>query len=431
MKSETTVALAGKRICLVSSGHIGSNPRLVKEADALHEAGARVHVIALDVTSIEHVQQRDRSVIESAPWSCERVSTGGTWARKSRGFAGRIGKALYRAGLDQPAVLHRAYHPMIAQLGSAAAHTPADLYIAHNLAALPAAARAARHHGARLGFDAEDFHSGQLDDSPQAEFERRLTLKLERAYLPQCEHLTAASPGIARAYAQACDVLPPTVVLNVFRKTEAPRQPTPRGTACTGPSLYWFSQTVGPDRGLETVVRALALSAARPTLFIRGSVVPGYEARLKALAAEKGVAERIVLLPPALPGEMVALASNYDIGIASEPGHTTNNRIALSNKLFTYLLAGVPVLASDTEAQVEIAGQLPDAIFTYPKDKADQLARQIDRLCLHQESLAQARHSAWQLGQQRYHWDAEKQHLLAAVASALQAPIRSGGRATR
>jgi glycosyltransferase involved in cell wall biosynthesis len=431
MRPETGTALAGKRICLVSSGHIGSNPRLVKEADALHEAGARVHVIALDITRVEHVQQRDRAIIESAPWSCDRVSAGGTLARKSRSLAGRIGKALYRLGLRQPAVLHWAYHPMIAPLGATAARTAADLYIAHNLAALPAAARAAKQHGARLGFDAEDFHSGQLSESPQADLERRLTRALENAYLPQCEHLTAASPGIARAYARACGVPQPEVVLNVFPKIEAPQQPTPRGSACSKPSLYWFSQTVGPDRGLETVVRALALSTARPTLFIRGSVVPGYEALLKALAAEQGVADRIVLLPPALPGKMIELAASYDIGIASEPGHTANNRIALSNKLFTFMLAGLPVLASDTEAQAEIARVSQGAVFIYPKNMADQLARQIDRLCLQPAALSRARHSAWQKGQQRYNWDAEKQHLLEAVVSALQAPMRDRGKASQ
>jgi hypothetical protein len=37
-----------KRICLVSPSH--SNPRLVKEADALHEAGYAVRVVAGDAT---------------------------------------------------------------------------------------------------------------------------------------------------------------------------------------------------------------------------------------------------------------------------------------------------------------------------------------------------------------------------------------------
>ena len=34
------------RICLISPSHVASNPRLVKEADALHAAGYDVHVVA-------------------------------------------------------------------------------------------------------------------------------------------------------------------------------------------------------------------------------------------------------------------------------------------------------------------------------------------------------------------------------------------------
>ena len=45
-----------ERICLVSPGHLSSNPRLVKEADALHEAGYAVRVVAGDVTpSVRHL----------------------------------------------------------------------------------------------------------------------------------------------------------------------------------------------------------------------------------------------------------------------------------------------------------------------------------------------------------------------------------------
>ena len=54
-----------------------------------------------------------------------------------------------------------AYGGPVAGLHAAACAVPADLYIAHYVAALPAAGAAAQRHGALLGFDAEDFHSGE------------------------------------------------------------------------------------------------------------------------------------------------------------------------------------------------------------------------------------------------------------------------------
>ena len=45
------------------------------------------------------------------------------------------------------------------------------------------------------------------------------------------------------------------------------------------------------------------------------------------------------------------LAAAEDIGLAAEPGFSANNRLAASNKLFTYMAAGCAILASDTPGQ--------------------------------------------------------------------------------
>src|SRR5262249_14385196 len=51
------------RICLITPGHLSMNPRLVKEADALTEAGYDVVVIAADFSEWGHyadMEFRDR-----------------------------------------------------------------------------------------------------------------------------------------------------------------------------------------------------------------------------------------------------------------------------------------------------------------------------------------------------------------------------------
>src|SRR5690606_9969032 len=118
--------------------------------------------------------------------------------------------------------------------------------------------------------------------------------------------------------------------------------------------------------------------------------------------------DRLRFLPPAVPGKMVRLATEYDIGLASEPGHSLNNRLALSNKLFTYLLAGIPTLVSDTTAQAEIAAEMSGAVFVYPQRDAQALAATMDDLLLSPPMLAQAREAAWQYAQQRFNWDLEQ-----------------------
>ena len=399
--------LAGKVICLVTSGNVGSNPRIVKEADALHAAGATVHVIAMSAPQLLHVQQRDDAVVDGAAWASTRVATGGQVGRYARAALNRIALLGFKLGLNVTPVILWAYNPRIGDLSRVACATPADMYIAHNLAALPAAWQAAQRYQARLGFDAEDFHSGELTDIPENELKRALICTLERRYLPDCDYLTAAAPGIARAYAKAYALKEPSVILNVFPRAEAPGYVTAKGTSLQNASLYWFSQTIGPDRGLETVVKAIALSASRPALYLRGSLVNGYKEKLEALAHQHGISKHLFFLAPAKPTEMARLAAQYDVGIASEVDTTLNRDICLTNKIFTYLLAGIPILASSTTAQVEIANDLNNAMWCYHQNDSQSLAVLIDKLLCSDEGLAQARLNAFSHGQKKFNWDIE------------------------
>jgi hypothetical protein len=48
-------------ICLVSPGHVGSNPRLVKEADALTAVGYNVRAVAVNLDEMK--RRSDQALI--------------------------------------------------------------------------------------------------------------------------------------------------------------------------------------------------------------------------------------------------------------------------------------------------------------------------------------------------------------------------------
>lgn len=401
----------------MTPGHLSSNPRIVKEADALAESGYEVHVV--HGRSFEWGDEADRDFV-ARPWRSYKVAFG-PMAGRFRHFVQSIRRrAAWLAYRRWGAFAELAYHAAIPALARAACAIPADLYIAHNLAALPAASAAARVHGAKLGFDAEDFHSGELADIPENASLVKLTRDIERRYLPSCNYLTAASPGIARAYAEACGVRQPVVILNVFSRAEAPPEATPRGSAKPSPSLYWFSQTIGPGRGLETVIEALALSRSRPTLFLRGHPAPRYAQHLVGNAKQLGIFDQIRMLPPARPQEMIRLASEYDVGIASEPGNPTNNNLAISNKIFCYLLSGIPVVASDTMGQVEFSRRVGFPIFLYRRDCPRSLAAAIDHLLENPQRLLIARRAALETARSRYCWEYEKTVFISLIGETLK-----------
>ena len=130
------------RICIVTPGALGSNPRVVKEAQALHEGGNDVTVIATRTLAL--VDRRDEAVLAAAPWRAQRLdfsARGGAWrlrraVQEVRALAFSMTKWADFAG--------RASSAFTGPLTGAAKRVPADLYIAHYPAALPAAAIAAR-----------------------------------------------------------------------------------------------------------------------------------------------------------------------------------------------------------------------------------------------------------------------------------------------
>lgn len=407
-----------RRVCIVSPGNLASNPRLVKEADALYEAGYDVTAVACDYT--DALRPFDDRIIAGVPWSVRRVRRP-RGSRYSNRAAVLLARALSTTGRSVPVSLAAtAYGGPVSALRRATCAVPADLYIAHYVAALPAAAEAARRHGAMMAFDAEDFHSGEGTEGPFEKFRMKMAETVEAACIPRCAYVTAASPLIGKAYAARYGVMT-TTVLNVFpldMAVAAGGAETVQSGRSDTLSAYWFSQTIGLDRGLQPFLQAMSLAKTYVTLDVRGGNRWGHGDSLLALARDLGIADRVNLLPMASPDDMVRLAASYDLGLSLETDVTENRRLCLTNKIFTYLLAGVPTMMSDTPAQRALSADLGAAAVLVSLADPEGMARALDALAGSPDILEQAKATATRLGLARYNWGVEKNALIRAVASA-------------
>ncbi len=394
------------RVCLVTPGHLSSTPRLVKEADALHAAGFKVRVVAAD--HFAAVRPLDESILARTAWHCDRVTLGPRPAYLARRFIQELARRLTR---PSPRLALWAHQPLAFRLAAAAAREPADLYLGHCLAGLAAAGLAAARRGARLGFDAEDFHRNENSDTPSPDL-----AVLEEHWVPRCRHLTAASPLIAEAYSDACGVPVPPVVLNVFPLAEAPATmppPPPR------PSLYWFSQTVGPGRGLEALVDVLARLRTACDLNLRGLPSGDFPEKLTARARAAGFRGEVNFLPLAQPATMLPLAAAHTLGLSLEQSTPRNRDLCLTNKIFTYLLSGIPVLLTPTAAQRRLAPDLGAAALALDFSDPVAAADTLDGWLGSPSRLASAANHARHLGRSRYNWDHEQAVFLQTVRTAL------------
>lgn len=410
----------GRRICIVGSGNLAWNPRLLKEAEALHEAGYDVTTVACDYT--KELKDLDDEVAARVPWKVVRVPR----PADERGIAivaGWLARLVAATGAAvSPGLAARACGGPISSLRRAASAVSADLYIAHYTASLAAVAPVARRRGVLLGFDAEDFHSGEGAGGADDDFRMKMVATMERGILPSCAYVTAAAPLIAKAYADRYRIAT-TTVLNVFPLAMAPAEPAadPMPGAPAQLRAYWFSQTIGLDRGLQPFLQAMARTRSLVTLDIRGGNQWGGGDRLMEIARDLGVADRVSILQKAPPDEMVTLAAAYDVGLSLETAGTESHQICLGNKIFTYLLAGVPVMMSDTRAQRELAPALGASAMVVPLSDPVAIAAALDELGEAPARLAEAKRTAWRLGRERYNWEVEKETLVKTVDLAFAA----------
>lgn len=403
-----------KRVTFITTGQPTTNPRLVKEAECLIELGYQVKVIYCFYQP--WAQRFDEELISKHPGVF--ISCGGDPVNDKKTYLRtrvrqKICNILFKY-LNLPGVAENAISRTHAEALSNAKTIPTDIFVAHNLGALPAAVLAAKVMGVKVGYDAEDMHSAQYTSDNDPGY--RLNKYIEERYFGSTDYFSAASPLIAECYAKSYPYLAPVVINNVFPKIQLNiRQHYDHGKSLR---LFWFSQTIGPDRGLELVVNAMAKAAGRIELNLMGYCSDEYRSAFLALARECGLNDSSVQFhDPVAPDELFSFATTFDIGIASETASTVNRDICLTNKIFTYLQCGLVVIASDTRAQALFLQQYPDTGSLYLKTNESSLVEALDHYLKNPDELYRVRLANYQLGQTTLNWENERTKFVNLIES--------------
>ena len=398
---------SGKRVLLITSGQPSLNPRLVKEADALSNAGFSVTVLYAYWNSWG--TKYDDTLLATRKWTAKRIGGSPTRGRFAYAISSLIFKISKATGHRALAVsgLSRASYLL---LGAAKKHK-ADIYIAHNLGALPAVVIAAKKYKKPCGFDAEDFHRNETTDDPIDGNVIRIT-SIENKYLPQINYFTASSPQIAERYNKLYPGLKPVIILNVFDTVDS----IPHRLG--GPlRLFWFSQTIGANRGLEDAVSALKiLNDPGIELHLLGNRSAFAKPFTDGLAAA-GV--NVVFHDPIPPDDVLKFATQFDIGLALENRTPLNRDLCLTNKIFTYLQAGLGIVATETTAQAAFMEENPAIGSTYANKDVDTLMQILTDYRQYPEKLLACKQASLKLAHEKYNWEKESKKFLDLVKQTL------------
>ncbi|GAB3195575.1 glycosyltransferase involved in cell wall biosynthesis [Pontibacter aydingkolensis] len=404
-------------IVLVSSGQPSANPRLVKEAVALNDDGYNVTVIYVPISP--WADEFDEELFRTHP-TIKFIQAGyhiesQRWSYKWSRFRRKLLVALYKITGDKFNIADYSTALFGQELLKEAIKQKADLYVAHNLAALPAAVKAARLNAAKVGFDAEDFHREEFNSSG---VEKTLTIQIENKYFPHLDYLSVASPLIGKAYAEIFPELNPLIINNVF---SAKVNPPIASNGSSTLRLFWFSQSIGRGRGIETIIKAMGiLNDVSISLTLLGNISAEMKSYLLKIADEAAApSSYITFNPPVAEAEIFKIASQHDIGVGGEIPSCLNREFCLTNKIFTYLLAGNALVLSDTQAQKKFLEDYPAVGSIFRSEEPESLAYVLRQYANEPDLLVTHRMNAREIALNELNWEKEKEKFIDKVVSVL------------
>jgi glycosyltransferase involved in cell wall biosynthesis len=219
----------------------------------------------------------------------------------------------------------------------------ADIWLANDWTTLPIAARLAAEKGGHYGYDTHEFAAEEYAERWKWRLlHRPLVCTIERQFIRHAAVVSAVSSGIAQRLDHIYCLKRPTVAIRNtphYQKTEF------RPTGARIRVLYHGIVTIG--RGLEAVIDSIPSWRPEFELTIRGPENPEYSDALRRRIHEVGVEDRVRLVPAVPMTELVREAAAFDIGFFALPGHSHHNKLALPNKFFEYVMAGLALCVSD------------------------------------------------------------------------------------
>jgi glycosyltransferase involved in cell wall biosynthesis len=408
------------RIVLLTGNSLCHNPRAVKEASALARAGHDVSVLGAWLDP--KFKMRDLRLIEKLPFAFVPVLD-----MTSSGFRHDAARFIQRARkktVDLASGLTGWQSPFqlgfgIGRFVKRALQADADLYIAHSEPCLYVGQKLL-HYGRRIGVDMEDWFSEDLLPEARRHRPLRLLRFLEGELLRKGAYASCPSQVMSKALADAYRCTPPTVIYNTFAWSERDMLggvASDRQDPDT-PSIYWFSTTTGPGRGLEELLAALPHVKYDLEIHLRGSPATGFEEWANAQVRPRW-RNRIFFHPPVSNDELLPRIAEHDIGFAGEMKYCRSRDLTISNKMLHYMIGGLAVVASDTAGQKEVAQQAPDAVLLYPSGDPRALAEVLNGLLGSPERLSRVKTASQEAAKRIFCWERQESALVESVARAL------------
>lgn len=236
---------------------------------------------------------------------------------------------------------------------------------------------------------------------------QRTWKKIERCIFPKLKDVITVNDSIASLYEKEYGIRP-VVVRNISPKRTLGMLPKRESFGLPADKFMLILQGSGINihRGAEEMVEAMLQINNAFLLIVGGGDV--IEA-LKAMVSKLELNEKVFFLPKQPYDQLFNLTCISDIGLTLDKDTNINYRFSLPNKLFDYIQARVPVLASPLP-------ELKKIITTYeigdfiPSHDPVKIAKKVNEILANQELMAKWKKNI-NFAASQLNWENEEQQL--------------------
>ncbi|WP_156025338.1 glycosyltransferase [Thermogemmatispora carboxidivorans] len=392
-RGDSPGSLSPLRVCMHVLGQGKSDVRVMRAATALSAAGCHVSVVDL-----ESQGQPAREELQGIALQHVR--------QPPEFFSSRFKRhALLRAA----SLFVRGTWQVLS--------TDADVYHAHDVSALPACYLASRLRRKRLVFEA---HEMPLEEHPLSSMSRgrrllhHLLTLLMKGMIPASDGVITVSPPIVEELQRRYRIKHLALVRNIPPYQQVTRSKRLHEALGLAPQirLALYQGRLQANRSLDLLVKAARYLDPEIVIVLLGKGLGNAAEELEQLIATEQVGDRVKLLPAVPYAELLRWTASADLGLlVASPDYSLNVQMFLPNKLFEYIMAGVPVLTSALPAVVELVQRygLGEVVSELTPEA---IASTINRMLAKPHMLATMRQNALQAASTDLRWEKEQENLL-------------------
>ncbi|MCK5820636.1 MAG: glycosyltransferase [Bacteroidales bacterium] len=258
----------------------------------------------------------------------------------------------------------------------------ADLFLANDLDTLPAVWMASKLRKIPYVFDSHEYFT-EVPELVNRRAVQKIWKSIERRILPGTKYMLTVNEEIAHLFEKEYDIKV-RVLLNVPNVSRGEAVQEFQGQipgSFEGKTLILYQGAINKGRGLENMIDAMPKLSAYALLVIGGGDILDI---LRKQVADLNLKETVHFTGRLPMEELLWYTQQADIGISLEQDLGLNYRLALPNKLFDYMHAGLPVLVSDLPVMSQLVNEVGFGMISNKFDP-DYLAEKIGAMTADQE----------------------------------------------